>query len=220
MSILFDLDGTLLDTAPDFLFAINQIRAEENLTPLSMDTIRPLISHGAREVTKAGFNTIQNELQIDLLSARFLKTYAHCSGAQTKLFPGMAELLDYLEKNQIPWGIVTNKKMAFTDPLLEKLNLAKRAACIVSGDTTPYQKPHPAPLLHACRTIQVAPQQCLYIGDAKSDIDAGKAAGMTTLGALFGYIESVATAKTWGADHYIEHAYQILPWYQAWQLNR
>lgn len=223
MSILFDLDGTLLDTAPDFLWAINQVRTQENLNPVEMKQIRSAISYGAKAILKAGFNQTSNPMSenaFEELYERFLKTYANCSGTYAEFFPGMASLLSYLEQNQIDWGIVTNKKTAFSHPLLEKLNLKSRAVCVVSGDTLAYQKPHPAPLLHACEIMQIAPNQCLYIGDAKSDIEAGKAAGMKTIAALFGYIDDLEAAKTWGADYYVDSADQILPWYQSWQSTR
>ena len=211
MALLFDLDGTLLDTAPDFLYVVNKLRTEEKLSKLSLQDIRSSVSHGLAAVLKAGFGYSKEHSLYESLAKRFLHDYRNCLGQHTQQFPGIPELLSLLEDNDIPWGIVTNKPAHLTEPLLEIMNLKDRAACIVSGDTTPNPKPHPAHLLLAAKNLKIEPQNCIYIGDAACDIVAGKAANMTTVCALFGYIHSFSEAKEWQADHYIEHASEIWP---------
>jgi len=217
MCILFDLDGTLVDTAPDFLHALNKIRVEENLDPLPLEIVRATVSHGMQSIITLGFGTVKNDPHNDTLYHRVLKTYRECSGLYATPFPGMLPLLNYLDAHHIPWGVVTNKPAVLAEALLERLQLKSRAACIVGGDTVAHAKPHPEPLFYACRQIGVAPEQCVYIGDAERDIQAGNSAGMTTIAALFGYIENEAEAEQWGAHHTIHHADEIKPWYQAWK---
>ena len=230
MSILFDLDGTLIDTAPEFIVAVNHVRAELGLLPLPstlLSETRSAISFGVKAVTASGFkdysiysiNTLnQNqpgsnpEVPQAELWERVLKVYEANLGLYAKPFPGILTLLETLEHRNIPWGVVTNKKFALAEPLLERLQLKHRAACIVGGDTTPYSKPHPAPLYYACEQIGRLPNQCIYVGDAKTDIAAGNAAGMKTITALFGYVGDVELAKQWGADHTVTQASDILPW--------
>lgn len=217
MTILFDLDGTLVDTAPDFIQTIQAIRLEKNLglVPESaFPAIRIAVSDGLRGLLKAGFGIHPDHPEFSLWSKLFLNTYQRNLGHHAILFPGIENLLSILDQRGIRWGIVTNKEIILTNPLLKRLNLSHRAACVVSGDTTPYSKPHPEPLFHACRQMGVLPQHCVYIGDAERDIVAGKAAGMRTIGALFGYIEDMQSAKAWGADHYIQHPDEILAWYE------
>lgn len=219
MMILFDLDGTLLDTAPDFAKAINRLREKQNLSPLSeskMPEIRLAITEGANKVIEVGLELSSKSLITPKLVTEFLDQYESVLGDGSSLFPGIDALLTRLETEGIPWGVVTNKQQRFTDPLLTKLNLKERAACIVSGDTTPYSKPHPAPLLCAAESLNIAPNHCVYVGDAERDIMAGKAAGMITIGALFGYIEDIHKAKHWNADHYVHHANEIFPWVNQW----
>lgn len=218
MAILFDLDGTLLDTAPDFIPAIDVLRKEKGLAPIDLSLVRPAVSNGVAGLMQTCFGLQSQDPEYDSLAARLLSLYkASMANHQTLPFPGMMELLTALEHRQIPWGIVTNRPSWSTIPLLDLLNLKSRAACVVSGDTTPNPKPHPDPLFFACRQIDVSPKLCIYIGDAERDIQAGKAAGMTTIATLFGYIENPASALQWGADHYVQHADEILPWILAWQ---
>lgn len=218
MSILFDLDGTLIDTAPDFILAMNELRAHFGVAPLApsaLPSVQIAVSYGMDSLLK-----ITNlNAPSTTLSQQLLMTYYKYLGYAAKPFPGIEALLNTLEQRKIPWGIVTNKEAWLTEPLLAKLGLDYRAACIVSGDTTPHFKPHPAPLLYACQQIGLKPQDCIYIGDAERDIIAGQTAGMTTIGALFGYIEDRYSAKQWGAHHYVQHADEILPWYEAWQAS-
>lgn len=215
MSFLFDLDGTLLDTAPDFIYVLNQIRKEEHLSPLPLAAIRPLVSHGLATIIAEGLGIPKEHPQYDHYAHKFLEYYRSCLGQHTQFFPGILNLLSILENNSILWGIVTNKPAWLTLPLLESLKLQQRAACIVSGDSTKNPKPHPEPLWHACRHMGVLAENCIFIGDAERDIQAGRAAGMTTLGALFGYITSISEALQWGADGYVYHADEIWPWCQT-----
>lgn len=237
MPVFFDLDGTLLDTAPDFAHALNKLRAKINLPPLSPEVIRPAVSEGVSHLINVSFelksghpqseslrtkthdaeSPCANMLDADSLCADFLKLYEQDICRFTQPFPGILILLNNLEKQHIPWGIVTNKPAYLTNPLLNKLSLKDRAACVVSGDTTPHKKPHPAPLFYACNVLNVPPEDCIYIGDAARDIEAGQAAGMTTIGALFGYITDIQAAKQWGADHYVHTVEELWPVIQQWK---
>jgi 2-phosphoglycolate phosphatase len=219
MAILFDLDGTLLDTAPDFAHALNILRATSNLPPLSTSDIRPAVSEGITTLIQVGFGLPEEDPQNTQLAADFLSLYQKNICLHTQFFPGIQSLLTALEAAKIPWGIVTNKKGYLTERIVKIFSLKERASCIISGDTTPYFKPHPAPLFRACEILQVSPEQCIYIGDAERDIQAGKAAGMTTIGALFGYITNIESALQWQADHYVHHADELLPWIKKWQVR-
>jgi N-acetyl-D-muramate 6-phosphate phosphatase len=210
-AILFDLDGTLLDTAPEFTDGINQLRLEERLPPLSLGKIRPAISHGSTEVVKIAFNLTQSHPDIEILKQRFLKIYQTNLGGNTHYFPGIEALLSTIEQLDLKWGIVTNKPHYLTYPLLAKFQLTDRAHCIVSGDTLAVAKPHPEPILHACKQMNVRPQDCYYVGDAQRDIAAGKAAGiLATFMALYGYLSPKDNPYDWGASHYIQHPKEIL----------
>jgi 2-phosphoglycolate phosphatase len=222
MALLFDLDGTLLDTAPDFAYVINQLRLEQHKAPLQNNELSDIplaVTGGLSHLLGMALQLPHTHPEVSQpflhpIGQRLLELYQQNLSRHTRFFPGIENLLHTLEKREILWGIVTNKPSQQTNLLLNKLGLDTRAACIVSGDTTPYAKPHPAPLLHACELIEVSPTHCVYVGDAERDILAGKAAGMTTIGALFGYIENNHTARTWGADHYVQHADEIFPWFE------
>ena len=210
-AILFDLDGTLLDTAPEFTDGINELRLERGLPPLLLNYVRPAVSHGSAEVVKTGFNLTNDHPDFAALKQRFLEIYQSNLGNNTHYFPGIQELLVKIEQLGLKWGIVTNKPHFLTQPLLEKLHLAKRAHCIVSGDTLSVAKPHPLPILHACEQMGILPQDCYYVGDAERDIIAGKAAGvMATFMVLYGYLAPKDKPYEWGADHYIQHPKEIL----------
>ena len=211
-TILFDLDGTLLDTAPDLAHAMNQIRAEQDLAPLSLEAIRPHVSHGSNAMTRFGFDIEEHTADFMKIRQRLLEAYRQNIALHTRLFDGMDELLCVLERRHIHWGIVTNKPGWLTDPLLASLALYDRAACIVSGDSTPRSKPHPDPLLHAAELLGVRPDECMYVGDAKRDIDAGRRAGMFTVVALYGYIAADDMPETWGADASISSPREITRW--------
>jgi len=211
-AILFDLDGTLVDTAPDLAFALNTLLEQEGYTALPYDDIRPVASHGSPGLLNLGFGISTDDENYSPLQKRFLQLYQDNIARETALFDGMEDVLSALEKAEITWGIVTNKPAFLTEPLLEKLNLSHRAGCIVSADTTPFSKPHPAPMLHACKIIQHQPEKCLYIGDAKRDIDAGKNANMQTVAALYGYLSDQDDPDSWLADTVIKHPRDILQW--------
>lgn len=211
-TVLFDLDGTLADTAPDLAFALNCLLREQERTPLPYEEIRPVVSHGATALVKLGFAIDPDEPAFSALRERLLSLYREHLAQETRLFQGMAELLDAIERLGMNWGVVTNKPAFLTQPLMAALGLAERAACIVSGDTTANRKPHPAPLLHACHLAGSEAVQCLYVGDAERDIRAGREAGMATLVALFGYIGEEEAPETWGADGYIESPEDLLRW--------
>lgn len=211
-TVLFDLDGTLADTAPDLAYALNVLLQEQGRAALAYDIIRPEASHGARALIKLGFGLAPGDADFDMLRARFLAIYAANLVRETRLFPGVAELLTVLSGRGLNWGIVTNKPKALTDPLVAKLDIVPPPVCVVSGDTTAHSKPHPAPLLHACRQAGSLPAQCLYIGDAERDVEAGRTAGMQTLVALFGYIRIGDRPECWGADGMVHHPQEILHW--------
>ena len=208
-AVLFDLDGTFADTAPDLAAALNQVLSEEGKAPLAFEQIRPAVSHGGAALLKLGFNFDEQHVDFNRLKERLLEIYINNINNLTTVFDGIDELLEHLKRRNIVWGIVTNKPAWLTDPLMQQMGYSNKAATIVSGDTTHKSKPHPEPLYHACREINCQPSDCLYIGDAERDIIAGNAAGMTTLTALFGYIETGDTPENWGADAMIEHPQEI-----------
>ncbi len=209
-AVLFDLDGTLLDTAPDLAFALNAVRGEEGLPPLPFPAIRPIVSHGARALIQKGFSLSPADPAFEPLRQRLIAIYRAHIARKTRPFPGMEALLDILEKRNLPWGVVTNKPASLTEPLLKALGLSERAACILSGDSLPQKKPHPAPLLHAAALLGLPPEECLYVGDAERDIEAGRKAGMKALVALYGYIQG--DPQTWGAEGFIRHPLEVLDW--------
>ncbi len=210
--VLFDLDGTLVDTAPDLAFCLNALRAEQGLVPMDFAAIRPHVSHGARALVRAGFGIDIDDEGFEPLRARLLELYEGNLARKSRLFAGMDALLDALTERVLPWGVVTNKPGWLTRPLLDALGLSARAACIVSGDTTPHSKPHPEPLLHASRLVGLPPSACLYVGDAHRDIEAGRGAGMRTLVARFGYLDAGDDPASWEADGQIDHPLAILDW--------
>lgn len=213
--VLFDLDGTLADTAPDMAAALNQLRAEEHLPPLPFSAIRPEVSHGSPAMLKLGFDMTPDAPLYPDLRQRFLDLYEARLCKDTVLFPDVPELLINIEKQGLRWGIVTNKPGWLTDPLVAQLDLTSRAACVVSGDTTPNRKPHPEPLLHACELTGTSPAACVYVGDASRDVQAAHAAGMATVAARYGYIAAHEQPETWGADIMIDTPFELLPWLKA-----
>jgi phosphoglycolate phosphatase len=211
-TVLFDLDGTLLDTAPDLAAALNTVLAENRREPLPYETIRGVVSHGGMALIKLGFGLDESSPDFEPLRQRLLSVYRANLSSRTRPFPGMAELLDQLEQDGRNWGVVTNKPAWLTEPLLQDLGLLQRAACVVSGDTLDERKPHPAPMLHACELAGSRPEQCVYIGDARRDIEAGKNAGMYTLVALFGYFMDDDRPHEWQADGIMEQPLELLAW--------
>jgi len=207
--ILFDLDGTLADTADDLANALNAIRLKYELTTLSKEVIRPTVSLGGNAMIKLAFDLEEGDSGFESIRDEFLNYYRNNIAQETRLFDGMEELLLSLENEKKPWGIVTNKSSWLTDPLVEALSLDKRAACVISGDTLEYRKPHPAPILHACKLMQSDPATTIYIGDAQRDIEAGRRAGTKTLIALYGYIDTGEDPVDWGADGMVTSAFEI-----------
>jgi phosphoglycolate phosphatase len=218
-AVLFDLDGTLLDTAPDMGGALNELRAEHDLPPLPLATIRPWVSHGAAALVRFGFGDT-DPTKFEMLRLRFLEIYASRLAHETTLFDGGALLLEALEAEGIPWGIVTNKPAWLTDPLLEALELGRRAAVVVSGDTIPEKKPHPQPLLLAAGRIGRRPGACAYVGDAERDMLAARAAGMHGVLASFGYIDPEAAWRQWPHVVAIDGLAELLPWLRLNGLRR
>lgn len=209
-AVFFDLDGTLVDTAPDLGYALNLQLARHGRPTLSDDEIRPYASHGSRGLLGLGFGITPEDPQFIVLRDEYLHLYDQVFTRQPALFKGMQQLLDALAHHQIPWGIVTNKPRRFTQPLVASLGLHTQAACVVSGDDAPQPKPSPATLLMACAQAGVDPQYCVYVGDAERDIQAGKAAGMQTVVALFGYLDESDKPETWGADAMIQQPEALL----------
>ena len=213
--VLFDLDGTLVDTAPDLAAALNRVRVERGLASLPLAALRPYASHGARGLLGAGMGVSPDQAVYAALRDAFLDRYAAALCVESTLFAEVAALLDALEARAFRWGIVTNKAERFTVPLLEALGLASRASTVVCGDTTPHPKPHPAPLLFAAASLGVAPQRCVYVGDAERDVIAGAAAGMATIVASYGYIEPQDEPQNWRADGIIGSPSALLDWLPA-----
>ncbi len=211
-TVLFDLDGTLLDTAPDLAHALNAVLEHHGRARLPFEAIRPVVSHGGRALIELGFGLTPADPDFEALKQQLLDHYQSHIADHTTLFPGMDEVLDYIEGKGMNWGVVTNKPAWLTEPLMDALDLSRRAAGIVSGDTLEESKPHPAPLLHACAIIGSEPRSCLYVGDAERDIEAGHNAGMATLVAMFGYLMEEDEPETWGANALIQRPSEILDW--------
>ena len=209
-AILFDLDGTLLDTAQDLVLALNNLLSAHGRAPIPYAVARFSVSQGSIALTRLGFPEVIDEAEFEALRQEFLVCYEQCLCQATCFFEGMDRLLSTLESQAIPWGIVTNKPGHLTDPLLARLALTARSQCVVSGDTLKVKKPHPAPLLLASKTINIAPQDVLYMGDDPRDITAGNAAGMYTCVANYGYIESGIDTALWGADFCIDKPLDVL----------
>jgi phosphoglycolate phosphatase len=210
-AVLFDMDGTLLDTAPDMVGALNDLRKEHHLAPLPYELVRSAVSHGAARVVKAGFENV-GEQEFAHLQQRFLEIYRGALSARTRLFPGMSDVLDELDARGLKCGIVTNKAAWLTEPLLEQLALRSRFACVVSGDTLAVRKPHPEPLLHAAALAGVPASACVYVGDAQRDIDAAHAAGMPAMVANYGYLRPDEDTASWGGDLYLQRPRDLLEW--------
>jgi phosphoglycolate phosphatase len=201
-AVLFDLDGTLVDTAPDMVKALQDMQQHHGIEPVDYDEGRSNVSNGAMGLLRIGFPNL-NEEQRQSLICEFVDRYAARLADESRLFTGLAALLDRLDAGDRPWGVVTNKPSHLSEPLMELLDLAQRSVCIVSGDTLEHRKPHPAPLLHACEVVGVAPAESIYVGDASRDIEAGRAAGMATIGAAYGYITFDDDPGAWGADRIV-----------------
>lgn len=213
-AVLFDMDGTLLDTAPDMVNALNNLRREHNYAPLPYDMVRSAVSHGAARVVKIGFESAGAE-EFARLQQRFLQIYRGALSEHTRLFPGMSEVLDELDARGLKCGIVTNKAGWLTEPLLAQMKLRSRFICVVSGDTLTERKPHPLPLLHAAALAGVPPEACVYVGDAQRDVEAAHAAGMPALVANYGYLRPDEDTTAWGGDIYLQRPLDLLDWLRS-----
>jgi len=209
-AVLFDLDGTFADTAPDLGRALNRLRVEQRLEPLPIAIMRAHASSGARGLLKAGFGLTPESEGYDILRDRFLDLYAENLCVETRLFEGIPELLSMIEARDLRWGIVTNKAKRFTEPLLRTLAIGHRAACIVSGDSTPHIKPHPEPLLRAAMLLSLPAGDCVYVGDDLRDVQAARAAGMHFAAAGWGYLGDGVDPLTWDADAVVSNPREIL----------
>jgi len=208
-AILFDLDGTLADTAPDLAAALNRLRADQGLEPVPLERLRPFASAGARGLVHAGLGVKPGDEDYEALRTAFLEAYRENTCVETKLFPGIPELLAALEARGIPWGIVTNKATRFTDRIVEALGLAP--ACVVCGDTTEHIKPHPAPLLHAAEQLQLPAGACTYLGDDLRDVQAALAAGMRAIAVGWGYHHPEnGGPRSWKADALIQQPRDLI----------
>jgi phosphoglycolate phosphatase len=210
--VLFDLDGTLVDTAEDLAAAVNRCRSLRGLAPTPPHELRPWTSHGARGLIERAFGLKPADAGYDALRAEFLDHYEQALCVHSRLYEGVEPTLDAIEASKRRWGVVTNKPARFTQPLLRALGLERRAACVVSGDTAARPKPDPAPILHALTTCAVAPSRCLYVGDDVRDVQAGRAAGVRTVAAAYGYLGGADDVTAWGADLVIRDPQDLLRW--------
>ena len=209
-AVLFDLDGTLADTAPDLAHALNRTLEHYGQPALPFEAIRPVVSHGGIALIRRGFGMEPEDEGFEERRQHLLEVYLNNICTHTRLFPGMDTVLARLCARNMPWGVVTNKPSWLTDPLMAALPMPCSTEVIVSGDTLPQRKPHPAPLLHAAETLGTAPAHCLYVGDAERDIEAGRTAGMMTACALFGYLGKTDRPEDWGADLWLRQPGDLL----------
>ena len=217
-AVLFDLDGTLFDTAPDFIVVLNQLRHQEQLPPLPDETIRSVVSNGARALVALGFGKDEGDPAFDGLRQRLLDLYLAHLAEKTVPFPGIEELLDSLSAHDIAWGIVTNKPEAYTVPLMMAFEHLPTPGAVICPDHVTNRKPDPEPVLLACSQIGCRPEEAVYVGDHERDIAAGRAAGMPTIACSYGYIDAGDSAANWGADHLVDSADQIWPLLQKHYL--
>jgi len=211
-AVLFDLDGTLADTAADLAAALNRLRRDRDLPPLAVAALRPHASDGTRGMLGAGLGVVREDPEWETLKEAFLDYYAGALAVHSRLFPGADDALAGIEKRGLAWGVVTNKATRFALPLLEELGIATRAGVIVCGDTTKETKPHPEPLLHAAGKLGIPPERCVYVGDAPRDVAAARAAGMAALVASYGYIAPEIAPQSWAPDGLIDSLPALLEW--------
>ena len=209
-AVLFDLDGTFADTAPDLADALNKTLVAHQHSPLPFDQIRPVVSHGGKALIELGFQIAEADPRFESLRQELLAYYQQDLATHTQVFPGQLHCIEQLVMQGIKWGIVTNKPAWLTDPLVNSLNLPHAPCCIVSGDTIKERKPHPAPLQHACQLCNVQPGNSIYVGDAQRDIIAGSRAGMYTIVARYGYIGVNDQPADWQADGHIDHPEELV----------
>jgi phosphoglycolate phosphatase len=209
-AVLFDLDGTFADTAPDLAYALNEVLKEHDREPLSLEAVRLKTSDGSHALIKLGFGIDNTAPEFIPLRDRLIEIYSQNIAKNSNLFNGIEDLLDALQKKNISWGIVTNKPERLTNPLMDELGISPRTPCVVSGDTTDHAKPHPEPLIYGAKLLNRQPAECLYVGDAKRDIEAACNAGMKSLVALFGYISPDDQPDLWGADGAINEPMEVM----------
>ena len=209
-AVLFDLDGTLIDSAPDLGAAADQMRVKRGMPSLPLEAYRHMAGAGARGMLGIAFGMTPDSQGFAEMREEFFVNYERCMTERTYAFDGVPELIAALEAESLVWGVVTNKSMRFTNPLTEQMPLFNRAGAVVSGDTTAHAKPHPAPLFEAAKRINISPECCIYVGDDERDIQAGKAAGMKTVAACYGYLGSAAETSQWGADAQINSPLELL----------
>ena len=214
-AVLFDLDGTLIDSAPDLAGAVDRMRTDRGLSSLPLSTYRPMVGSGARGMLQVAFGMAPDAPEFEAMKEEFLNNYQHALDVHTRAFDGVFELLAGLQARGLIWGVVTNKHERFTHRIVERMTWLQAAATVICGDTTPHAKPHPEPLLEASRRIAVPPEHCVYVGDDERDIQAGRAAGMTTVAALYGYLGLAEPAHQWGADHVIDLPLSLLKCFEA-----
>jgi N-acetyl-D-muramate 6-phosphate phosphatase len=208
-AVLFDLDGTLADTAPDLAHALNLMRSARGLAPVPLTLTRPVTSQGARGLLHVAFKVHPGSPNYDAMREEFLAFYSANLCRETRLFAGMPELLDELEARRLAWGVVTNKQERFALPLMEALGLGRRTCCVIGGDTTPHSKPHPEPLWAAARRVGVDPAACIYVGDDRRDVEAAQAAGMRSVVVRWGYLNG-GDPENWQADRLIDRPRELL----------
>jgi len=213
-AVLFDLDGTLIDSAPDLAGAANDLRQAQGMPPLPFASLRPMVGAGARGMVGVAFGAKPGDAEFEVLRDAFLARYEQRMLQQTAVFDAMQPVLQSLEAAGVRWGVVTNKASRFTEPIVDGLRLRTRLAALVCGDTTPHSKPHPAPLLEAARQLGIDAAACVYVGDDARDVVAGRAAGMATLAAQWGYLGNGAGIHEWGADAVLGEPSQLLNWLQ------
>ena len=208
-AVLFDLDGTLIDSAPDLGAAADKMRIDRGMTALDYALYRPMAGSGARGMLQVAFGITEAHADYDAFKKEFLDNYQRAMTVKTSIFDGVDDMLTRLQQQGLLWGVVTNKHQRFTIPLSQQMPLFKTAGAVVSGDTTPHAKPHPAPLFEAARLLGLPPQDCWYVGDDDRDIVAGKAAGMVTVAANYGYLGIENEVMHWGADFVIHHPKEL-----------
>ncbi len=208
-AVFFDLDGTLLDTADDFVLTLETLCLRHNTEPPNATTIRNTVSDGARALVKLAFACDEQSPQFEPLREELLDIYESVLGQQTRLFAGLQDSLTALQQSALPWGVVTNKPRRFAEPLMRRMKLQPEAAVLVCPDDVTHTKPHPEPLYLAAKGVAAHPANCVYVGDHQRDIEAGKNAGMKTVAAAYGYVANRPEVESWNADHTIDHGREL-----------